>query len=140
MSTEGAPRYLLAEEGPAEVAAVLERMEGSDWAHTRPAEEIATAVGLTQARLRMADLRRDRRPARWFAKVVSFAYLRRPPGMRDAYDTSHLIFEVEVTEGAKTALGRKVEVRVSLDEAERFGAQLLGMARACRKLDQQRKE
>jgi hypothetical protein len=128
------------------VAACLDEWEGSDWATSRPTEQIRDVVELASARLRMArQMRPSRRTPRWLAKVTSFAFPRTfatttQPPRPDAYATDeefiaasaewgrkhhHLCFTVQIAEGGKAAVGREVEVQVPDEDAERLARQIL---------------
>lgn len=115
-------RYEIAEDALRKLGDFLDEWEGSDWAGTRPAQEVRGILDVADARIRMAASIRDRRNARWLARVTSFAFPRRVNG------DDRLCFTVDITDGAKSAKGRKVEVQIPDSEAERLARQILGLA------------
>jgi hypothetical protein len=122
------PRSEIALDALKDVRAVLDHWAGSDWSHSRPAQEIDQIVHVVYARLRMAGMVRDRRSARWLAKIGSFSFPRFLPGDKTRKVPEGICFEVEITDGAKVARGRKVEVRMTPVEAARFAGRLTSMA------------
>lgn len=125
------PRYEIAEQALAKLETFLDDWEGSDWSHTRPAQEIRSIVDVAVAQLHMACQRRDRRPARWLARVTSFVFGRgfNEPGQFGNDPDPHLCFLVEITDGSKLARGKTVEVQVPDDEMERLAKQILRMTK-----------
>lgn len=131
------PTGEIAKEALRIVQLILDEKKGTDWYHTSAARDMRTVLEVAEGRMRMAGQRRDRRPARWLASPTSFTYPRRlSPG--DIFEPeekcarhTHLCFETEITDGSKTATGRKVEVQVPLEKAESFGRQIQSMARIC---------
>jgi hypothetical protein len=111
-----------------DVRGVLDEWAGSDWSHTRPVQEIDHLLHLAYARIRMAGMARDRRPARWLAKVGSFSFPRFAPGDKKRKIPETICFEIEVTDGSKAVRDRRIEVRMTPEEAARFGAQVASMA------------
>lgn len=136
MSDTEIPRYEIAERALAEVRAVLDDWNGSDWLRTRPAQEVEGIVDVAEAHLRMAKDRRDRRPARWLARVTSYSFGRgfNAPGEFGNDPDPHLCFTVEITDGSKLARGKAVEVQMPDGDAERLAQQILRMAALRRKM------
>lgn len=121
-ASEKYARYEIAEQALKQIGDFLDEWEGSDWAATRPAQEIRGLLDIANARIRMASSIRDRRNARWLARVTSFAFPRREG------DGNRLCFTVDITDGPKSAKGRKVEVQIPDTEAERLAGQIIGLA------------
>lgn len=136
MSEADIPRYEIAERALKRIEAELDRMEGTDWSHTRPAQEIRAVVDVADAHLRMAELRRDRRRPRWLAKVTSLTYGRgfNAPGDFAKDPDPHLCFIVEITDGSKASQGKTVEVQMPDDHMGRFAEQILRMVRLRKKM------
>lgn len=123
------PRYEIAEQALKDIGAVFDTWEGSDWSCTNPAQEIRSIADIASAQLRMASLRRDRRRPRWFAKVVTAVYGRgfMKPGEFGKDPDPHLCFTVEITDGVKSALGKRVEVQAPDGDMELLAMQILSM-------------
>lgn len=115
-------RYEIAEQALAAVEGVLEDWSGSDWLCTRPSQDIENLVRVANARIRMAASIRDRRNARWLARVTSFSF------PRPHEQGERLCFTVDITDGPKTAKGRKVEVQIPESDAVTLAEQILRMA------------
>lgn len=122
------PRSEIALDVLKNVRAVLDEWAGSDWSHTRPVQEIDHLLHLAYARLRMAGMTRDRRPARWLAKVGSFSFPRFAAGDRERKIPETICFEIEITDGSKAVRDKRVEVRMTSEDAARFAAQVASMA------------
>lgn len=120
----------------ADMRALLDDHEGTDWACTVPARKLDEIAHLAYAKLRMGAARRDRRPARWLAKAGGTAFPRVIAWRRNAPSVTAICFEVHITDGTKDARGRKVEVRLSSQDAEILGRSLVGMADYSRDLPQ----
>jgi hypothetical protein len=112
----------------ADVRAVLDDYTGTDWGYTIPAQKIDEIVHLAYARARMDSEKRDRRPARWLARVVGTSFPRAIAWRRGMESVTAICFEVHITDGTKESAGRKVEVRLSSQDAEILGKSLVGMA------------
>lgn len=133
MSEADIPRYEIAERALGKVEGALDHMEGSDWSHTIPAQEIRHIVEIAKAQLRMMSLRRRRPGASWLAKVGSFCYPRRFAGKWGGDPDPHLCIQIEVTDGPKAARDRYVEIQMTDDEAERLARQILSMVEGRKK-------
>jgi hypothetical protein len=129
MSDAEIPRYEIAEQALKKVEAALDRMEDGDWSHTAPAQDIRHIIEIANAQLRMASLRRDRRRPGWFAKVASGVYGRgfMKPGEFGKDPNPHLCFVAEITDGVKSARGKRVEVQAPDSEMEFLAMQILSM-------------
>lgn len=112
----------------ADVRATLDDYTGTDWSHTIPARQIDEAIHLAYARVRMDSQRRDRRTARWLARAGGTAFPRAIAWRREVSPVTAICFEVHITDGTKESVGRKVEVRLSSQDAEILGRSLMGMA------------
>ena len=112
----------------AEVRAVLDEWTGSDWSHTNPAQEIDHILHLTYAKLRMQSMQRERRPATWLAQPVSTVWPKEIAWRRNEESVTALCFEVRITDGTKDAVGRRVEVRMSANDAGFLATSMKGMA------------
>ena len=136
MSEADIPRYEIAERALKKIEAVLADMEGSDWSHTRPAQEVQIILDVADAELRMAELRRDRRRPGWLAKVTSLSYPRgfTVPGEYGKDPDPHLCVTVEVTDGPKAVQGRRVEVQAPDSYMAELAEQILGMVRLRKKM------
>lgn len=129
MSETNVPRYEIAERALKNIEATLDYTEGSDWSHTRPAQDIRRIIEIANAQLRMASMRRDRRRPGWFAKVTSGVYGRgfMRPGEFGKDPDPHLCFVVEITDGVKSARGKRVEVQAPDPDMEFLAMQILSM-------------
>jgi hypothetical protein len=112
----------------AEVRKVLDDWTGSDWSHTRPVQEIDHILHLAYAKLRMKAMQRERRSATWLAKPISAVWPREVAWRRGQESVTALCFEVEITDGPKDAVGRKVEVRMSVNDADFLAMSMKNMA------------
>lgn len=116
---EALPRSEIALEALKDIRALLDEWAGSDWSHTQPAQEIDHILEVTYARLRMASVARSRREAPWLAKVDSMTWPRRIE--YDGKTNVAICFNVVITDGAKAARGKKIEVRMPFQEAADLG-------------------
>lgn len=120
------PRQDIALGALKEIRAVLDGLPADAVA----TEEIDYILTLAYARLRMAGNRQGPRAnLTWLAKVVSFCVpmrFMRPNGKGDA---PYLCFVVEVTEGAQSAVGRKIEVQLPAADAARLATQMANMVK-----------
>lgn len=121
---EALPRSEIALEALKEIRALLDEWDDSDRLGEQPTQQIDHILELTYAKLRMADMVRNRRDATWLAKVDSLTWPRRLE--RSGETEAAICFNVSITDGAKAARGKKVEVRMSLDEALFLGENLVG--------------
>jgi hypothetical protein len=112
----------------ADVRAVLDEWTGSDWVHSDPAREIDHILHLAYAKLRMQSMRRERRPATWLAQPISTVWPQEIAWRRGEESVTALCFAVRITDGAKGAVGRKVEVRMSASDAAFLAMAMAGMA------------
>lgn len=112
----------------ADVRKVLDDWTGSDWSHTNPVQEIDHILHLAYAKLRMKAMQRERRPARWLGEVISTVFPRELAWYREREPDTALCFEVRITDGTKDAVGRKVEIRLSANDAEFLARSMAGMA------------
>lgn len=112
----------------ADVRKVLDEWTGTDWSHTNPAQEIDHIVHLAYAKLRMESMRRERRSATWLGQVISAVFPRELAWYREREPDTALCFEVRITDGTKDAVGRKVEIRLSANDAEFLAMSMKGMA------------
>lgn len=112
----------------ADVRKVLDEWTGSDWSHTNPAQEIDHILHLAYAKLRMQSMRRERRPAAWLAQPVSAVWPQEIAWYREREPDTALCFEVRITDGTKDAIGRRVEVRMSANDADFLAMSMKGMA------------
>jgi len=112
----------------AEVRALLDEWTGSDWSHTNPAQEIDHILHLAYAKLRMQAMHRERRPATWLAQPISTVWPQEIAWRRGEESVTALCFEVRITDGTKDAVGRKVEVRMSANDADFLAMSMKGMA------------
>lgn len=112
----------------ADVRKVLDDWTGSDWSHTNPAQEIDHILHLAYAKLRMKEMQRERRPATWLGEVISAVFPRELAWYREREPDTALCFEVRITDGTKDAVGRKVEIRLSANDAEFLAMSMKGMA------------
>jgi hypothetical protein len=114
---EELPRQEVALNTLKDIRRVLDEASGSDWSLTEPAKMIDHLLYMTYARLRMAGRWRRIKAARWLAKLPGGCFPRsivRAPG-EDA--EPYVCFVVEITDGAKVAVGRTVEVRIPAEDA-----------------------
>lgn len=121
-------RAELAMNALADVRALLDDYTGTDWGYTIPAQKIDEILHLTYARMRMRSARRERRDATWLAKVIGTVWPREIAWRRGEEPVTALCFCVEITDGAKDAVGRKVEVRMSASDADFLARSMAGMA------------
>lgn len=131
------PRYEIAEDALKRISDVFTEWEGSDWSHiTFPARDISSIVDIARARLHMATQVRDRRRPGWLGKVVSGVYGRgfMKPGEFGKDPDPHLCFVVEVTEGVKSTLGKRVEIQAPDSEMELLAKQILSMVELRREM------
>lgn len=112
----------------ADVRKVLDDWTGSDWSHTNPAQEIEHILHLAYAKLRMQSMRRERRPATWLAQPVSAVWPQEIAWRRGEEPVTALCFEVRITDGTKDAVGRRVEVRMSANDADFLAMSMKNMA------------
>lgn len=112
----------------AEVRALLDDYTGTDWGYTIPAQKIDEILHLTYAKLRMKSMQRERRDATWLARVISTVWPREIAWRRGEEPVTALCFAVEITDGAKDAVGRKVEIRLSANDADFLARSMAGMA------------
>lgn len=69
----------------------------------------------------------------WFAKIIRTATTLRLNGNQD---TGHVVRSVlRITDGAKSAAGREVEMHLTAAEARAFAAELLVMAETAEKIN-----
>lgn len=130
------PRAEIALSALAEVRALLDDWEGTDWSHTNPVRDIDHILTMAYARIRMAGQRRDRRSARWLAKAASGVW---PRMVRDRSGKGGVVavcFNVEITDGSKVSTGRRVEVRLSAGDACLLGDQMARMGAMNKSLPQ----
>jgi hypothetical protein len=130
MSEADVPRYEIAERALKRIEATLDDMEGSDWSHTMPAQNIRHDVVLANAQLRMMSLRRRRPGANWLAKGCSFVYPRQFAGEWGGDPNPHHCIQVEITDGPKAVRDRYIEIQMSDDDMERLARQMLDMIAA----------
>jgi len=129
MTKKGEPtRAELALNALAEVRALLDDYTGTDWGYTIPAQKIDEIIHLAYAKLRMQSMQRDRRPATWLAEPIGTVFPRDIAWRRGQESVTALCFEVRVTDGTKDAVGRKVEVRMSANDAGFLALSMKGMA------------
>lgn len=133
MSSEETPRYEIAENTLKEIREVLDGREGGDRSHACTMQQVEHLVLLAEARLRMAGMRRDRRQARWFAVIPGSAFPRKSSLNKDEYDDT-IRFVATITEGAKTAVGKVVEVKMPMEDAMRFAQGVLGMVETLKRI------
>jgi hypothetical protein len=112
----------------AEVRALLDDYTGTDWGYTIPAQRIDEILHLTYAKLRMQSMQRERRPATWLAQVISTVFPREIAWRRGEESVTALCFEVRITDGTKDAVGRRVEIRLSANDADFLAKSMKGMA------------
>lgn len=112
----------------ADIRALLDDYTGTDWGYTIPAQKIDEIVHLAYARARMDSQRRDRRPARWLGRAGGTAFPRAIAWRRGMPSVTAICFEVHITDGTKESAGRRVEIRLSSQDAEILGRSLTGMA------------
>ena len=86
--------------------------------------DIDHTLHLAYARLRMASQKRDRRNPRWLGEVASYTIPLYFQAAEDGEDRNLVSFIVEITDGPKSAVGRKVEVRMHVGEAIRFAGNM----------------
>lgn|SRR5690606_5931255 len=127
MSEPDIPRYEIAEQALKEIEGSIDRWRGSGKSHMSLLIEIADAVDVANARLRVMSLRRKRPKANWLAKGVSFAYPRRFAGQWGADPDPHHCIQVEITDGPKALRDRLVEIQMRDDDMERLAKQMLRM-------------
>lgn len=123
---EAPPRSEIALEALKEIRALLDGQEGSDWSHTQPARETDHILEMAYARLRMAGMMRNRRDAPWLAKVDSMTWPLQIE--RDGETSVAICFNVIVTDGAKIARDKKIEVRMPFADAVYLGTNMSGWA------------
>jgi hypothetical protein len=123
------PRYEIAEQALGKIEDIFACAEDADWAQAEPVQDIRHAVRLANARLRMRLMERDRRRPRWFGKVTSGVYGRgfMKPGEFGKDPDPHLCFVIEITDGVKSAQGKRVEVQGPDSELEFLAGQILSM-------------
>lgn len=123
------PRYEIAEQALTSLRSEIDQWRDSGKSQMSLLIEIAHILDLADARLRMASLRRDRRPPRWLAKVASGVYGRgfMKPGEFGRDPDPHLCFVIEVTDGVKSARGKRVEVQAPDSEMEFLAMQIMNM-------------
>lgn len=112
----------------AEVRAVLDDYTGTDWGCTIPAQKIDEVIHLAYAKLRMQSMQRERRPATWLAQPISNVWPQEIAWRRNRESVTALCFEVRITDGPKDTVGRKVEVRLSSDDATLLASSMKSMA------------
>lgn len=112
----------------AEVRALLDDYTGTDWGYTIPAQKIDEILHLAYARLRMDSMKRERKSATWLAEVISAVFPRAIAWRRGQESVTALCFEVRITDGTKDAVGRKVEIRLSGQDAYFLAKSMNGMA------------
>lgn len=130
------PRYEIAEDALKRIGDVFTEWEGSDWSHTIPARDISSIVDIARARLHMAGQQRDRRRPGWLAKVISGVYGRgfMKPGEFGKDPDPHLCFVIEITDGNKSVLGKKIEVQGPDRNMEFLAMQILNMVKLRREM------
>lgn len=133
MSDTEVPRYEIAERALKKIEAALDDMEGSDWSHTIPAQEIRHVVELANAQLRMMSLRRRRPGASWLAKVDSYSYPRQYAGIWGGDPNPHMCVLIEITDGPKAVRDRYIEIQMTDEDTERLARQMLDMVESRRK-------
>lgn len=138
MSETDIPRYEIAERALKEIEATLDHMEGSDWSHTIPAQDIRHAVTMADVRLRMMSLRRRRPGANWLAKGISFVYPRRFAGEWGGDPDPHHCIAIEITDGPKALRDRCVEIQMPDEDVERLARQMLGMVESRKRAKEKR--
>ncbi|MFC7794564.1 hypothetical protein [Streptomyces cinereoruber] len=82
-----------------------------------------TAVAL----LNMHQRNRPGRKRTWLAKVASFAFPRTFATAWGDTGEQYVCFTASITKGGKQAVGREIELQLSVEEAERLGQQMLRM-------------
>lgn len=112
----------------AEVRALLDDYTGTDWGYTIPAQKIDEILHLAYARLRMDSMKRERKSATWLAEVISTVFPRAIAWRRGQESVTALCFEARITDGAKDAIGRKVEIRLLASDADFLAGSMKGMA------------
>lgn len=124
------PRYEVAERALISLRGKIDQWRDSGKSQMSLLVEIAHILDLADARLRMTSMRRDRRPPRWFAKVTSDVYGRgfMKPGEFGKDPDPHLCFVIEITDGVKSARGKRVEVQAPDSEMEFLAMQIMNMA------------
>lgn len=125
--SEEQPRSEIAMAALAQVRALLDDWEGTDWSHTNPVREIDHILTMAYGRLRMAGMKRDRRNARWLARITSYTFPRTLKNRLGPDEASAVCFTVDITDGAKSARGRRVEIRMSAKNARLLGRQMAEM-------------
>lgn len=133
MSEADIPRYEIAERALKRIEATLDHMEGSDWSHTVPAQEILHVVELANAQLRMMSMRRRQPKANWLAKGISFVYPRQFAGKWGGDPDPHMCIQIEIADGPKALRDRCVEIQMPDEDAERLARQMLDMVESRRK-------
>jgi hypothetical protein len=93
-------------------------------------DDVAEVVTTTVALLNMHQPWRASRGSKrtWLAKVTSFAFPRTFASAWGDVGEPYVCFTAAITRGGKQALGRQVELQLSVEEAERLGQQMLRMA------------
>ncbi|THA29149.1 hypothetical protein E6R18_24880 [Streptomyces sp. A1277] len=86
--------------------------------------EVATT---SVALLNMHQRNRPGRKRVWLAKVTSFAFPRTFATAWGNAGEHYVCFTGSITKGGKQAVGREIEVQVTVDDAERLGQQMLRM-------------
>lgn len=112
----------------ADVRALLDDYTGTDWGYTIPAQKIDEILHLAYAKLRMQSMRRERRAATWLAQPVGTVWPQEIAWRREGEPVTALCFVVRITDGAKDAVGRKVEVRMSAQDAYFLGRSASSMS------------
>ncbi|MFB7312947.1 hypothetical protein [Streptomyces sp. NPDC056192] len=114
-----APQYLVAEHALAQIRDLASA-----------SEEVRGIVAVAEANISMARRSRPRVSNRrsWLAKVTSFTFPRTFTRTWGKPAEHHVCFSLEITDGSKAAIGRKVEVQLAVDDAERLAEQMLRIA------------
>ncbi|MFB8122081.1 hypothetical protein ACFVG1_12915 [Streptomyces bacillaris] len=86
-------------------------------------EVVTTSVAL----LNMHQRNRPGRKRAWLAKVTSFAFPRTFATAWGDTGEHYVCFTGSITKGGKQAVGREIEVQLSIEDAERLGQQMLRM-------------
>lgn len=125
---ETPPRSEIALEALKEIRALLDDLKGSDWSHKWPVQQVDQILNVAYARLQMASMVRDRKDASWLAEPISTTWPRELNSGEGGEATTSMCFNVRITDGAKAARGKKVEVRMHPADALWLGKNMASMA------------
>ena len=127
------PRYEIAERALKKVEETLDHMDGSDWSHSAPAQDIRRITAIADAQLRMMSLRRRRPGANWLARAIGFVYPRQFAGEWGADPDPHMCIQIEISDGPKVLRDRYIEIQMPDEFAERLARQMLDMVEGRKK-------